>query len=86
MCHLGSFAGIHPPHPPPTRLVEEKSDVAAWFSGRGKKVEEPATAPSLTGFWTHPKDSRMCGSRGGRHDETKTKVRFKSNELMTTHY
>lgn len=67
MCHLGSFAGIHLP-PPPTRLVEEKSGVAAWFSGKGKKVEEPATAPSLTGFWTHPKESSMCGSRGGRHD------------------
>lgn len=85
MCHLGSFAGIHPLSPAP-RLVE-KSDVAAWFSGKGKKVEEPTTAPSLTGFWTHPKDSRMCGSRGrGRQIRQKTKVRFKSNGIMTTHY
>lgn len=76
--------------PPTPRLVRgmggEKFDVAAWFPGEGKKVEEPATPPSLIDFWKQPKDSGMCSSRGGGHGRKKMKVRLRSNGIMPTNY
>lgn len=79
---------------PHTRLVcfrvgagaGEWSDGAAGSPREGKKVEEAARAPSSIGFWTHPKDSGMRGSREGGHDKTKMKIRSRSDGIMPTSY
>ena len=59
---------------------------AAGSPREGKKVEEASRAPSLIGFWTHPKDSGMRGSREGGHDKTKMKIKSRSNGIMPTSY